>query len=228
MFELNRLPEELPVFPLTGAVLLPKAHLPLNIFEERYLDMIYYAREKNGLIGMIQPALSPQQARQGDDLFGTAPRNRPLYQTGCVGMISDFVEVEDAPVSIMLTGLSRFDIVEEITSGQTFRQVRVCYDRFREDCALPFRSDDIDRQKLVLMVEKFLKVFNIIPKWELLEKACDEELINALAIICPFDPAEKQALIEEPGLRGRLDLMIKIMEFYLSAGPEGLDDKILQ
>jgi Lon protease-like protein len=228
VFELDRLPEKLPVFPLTGALLLPKGHLPLNIFEPRYLDMVYYAREKNGLIGMIQPVLSPLTAQEGNDQYGTAPRNRPLYITGCVGMISDLTEKPDGGLTIMLTGLSRYDIVEELPRHQTFRQVRVLYDRFQEDCALPPRSDDVPRKDLVLSVEKYLRLHNIIPRWETLERACDEELVSALAMICPFNEAEKQALLETVSLAGRVDLMLKIMAFDLSSGQAGQDNKILQ
>jgi len=229
VFELDRLPEKLPVFPLTGALLLPKGHLPLNIFESRYLDMVYYAREKNGLIGMIQPVLSPLTAQEGNDQYGTAPRNRPLYITGCVGMISDLTERPDGGLTVMLTGLSRFDIVEEqLPRHQTFRQVRVLYDRFQEDCALPLRSDDILRKDLVLSVEKYLRLHNIIPRWEAMERACDEELVSALAMICPFSDAEKQAMLETVSLAGRVDLMLKIMAFDLSSGQAGQNNKILQ
>ncbi len=226
MFELERLPEILPVLPLTGALLLPKGHLPLNIFESRYLDMVYYAREQNGLIGMIQPSVSPLEV-QGNDQIGTAPRHRPLYTTGCVGMISDLKDNNDGGFTLLLTGLSRYDIVEELPRTQTFRKVRVLYDRFGVDCAAPFRADDIERQKLVQMVEKYLKLNNIVPRWEVLEKTCDEELVNSLAMICPFGAAEKQALLEIVNLKDRIDLMLKIMEFDLSGG-QLATDRLLQ
>lgn len=228
MFGLERLPEILPVFPLTGAILLPKGHMPLNIFESRYLDMFYHAREKNGLIGMIQPADSPMTPQTGNDQRGTAPRNRPLYTTGCVGMISDLIQIEGGRLTVRLTGLSRFDIVEELPRTQTFREMRVLYDRFPEDCAVPLRSDDIDRQKLVLAVEKYLKLYNVAPTWEILENACDEELVNGLAMICPFDPVEKQALLEVIPLLDRLELMIKMMNFYLTSGQVMPTDKTVQ
>ncbi|MCF8473895.1 MAG: LON peptidase substrate-binding domain-containing protein [Emcibacter sp.] len=227
MFGLERLPETIPVFPLTGALLLPKGHLPLNIFEPRYLDMVYYARERNGLFGMVQPATDPLH-QQGNDQLGTAPRNRPLYKTGCMGMISDLRENKDGSLRILLTGLSRFDIEEELPFTQTFRMVRVIYDHYKEDCAAPLRSEDIPRQKLVLAVEKYLKLNKITPRWEALEKACDEELVNALAMICPFDAAEKQALLEAMSLKDRVELMLKIMAFDLFSGQAATRDKILQ
>lgn len=218
LFGLERLPETLPVFPLTGALLLPKGHLPLNIFESRYLDMVYFAREKNGLIGMIQPSMSPLIKQEGNDLQGTAPRGRSLYTTGCVGMISDLRESDDGRLTLLLTGLSRYDIVEELTRTQTFRQVRVLYDRFGEDCAVPIRSDDIQRQKLIQTVEKYLKLYDIMPRWKSPDQACDEELVNSLAMKCPFGAAEKQALLEAVSLKDRVDLMLKIMDFELSGG----------
>ncbi len=229
MFGLERLPDTLPVFPLTGTLLLPKGHLPLNIFESRYLDMVYFAREKNGLIGMIQPLGSPLAEQEGNDQRGTAPRGRSLYTTGCVGMISELSENESGGFTLLLTGLCRYDIVEELLPRtQTFRQVRVLYDRFQAVCAAPLRADDTPRQKLVLTVEKYLKLYNIVPRWESLEKACDEELVNALAMICPFSAAEKQALLEIVSLKGRLDLMLQMMEFDLSGGQAAIEDRILQ
>jgi len=232
LFELARLPDVLPVFPLTGALLLPKGHLPLNIFESCYLDMVFHAREKNGLIGMVQPNVSPLENQEGNDQNGTAPRNRPLFTTGCVGMISELKENKAGGLTILLTGLSRFDIVEELPRTHTFRQVRVLYDRFIEDCAAQLRSDDIPRQKLVLTVEKYLKLYNVVPEWEALEQACDEELVNALAMICPFGMGEKQALLNAVNIKERASLMLQIMAFDLSGDLAGgqaiLSDKFIQ
>jgi len=228
LFGLERLPDILPVFPLTGALLLPKGHMPLNIFESRYLDMVYQAREKNGLIGMVQPAESPMKPQSGNDQLGTAPRNRPLYTTGCVGMITDLAESKDGRLTLRLTGLSRFDIIEELPRTQTFREVNVTYHRFPEDCAAPLRSEIIDRQNLIQGVQKYLALYNVAPNWDLLEKACDEELINGVAMICPFDPVEKQALLEVITLKDRVDLILKMMSFYLSSGQALPPDKTVQ
>ncbi|NOZ41578.1 MAG: peptidase S16 [Alphaproteobacteria bacterium] len=228
LFGLEQLPEILPVFPLTGALLLPKGHLPLNIFESRYLDMVYYAREKNGLVGMIQPALPARQPQDGNDQLGTARRKRPLYTTGCVGMISDLKENKAGGLMLLLTGLSRYDIIEELPGTQTFRKMRVCYDRFGTDCAHPFISVDIPRQQLVLTVQKYLKRNNIIAEWQFLEKICDEELVNMLAMICPFGAAEKQALLETVALADRIDLMLRMMEFDLCGNGPHHPKKTLQ
>ncbi len=228
MFGLERLPDVLPVFPLAGALLLPKGHLPLNIFSPRYLDMIYHAREKDGLIGMVQPSVPPLVQQKAGDRSGSAPRGRPLYTTGCVGMISRLVEGKKEQRGILLTGLSRFDIVEELSGTQTFRQVRVSYDRFQEDCAAPLRSGDIPRQKLTLTAAKYLKLYNVLPQWTPLKKTCDEEFVNTLAMICPFSCAEKQALLEIISLKDRLELMLKLMAFEISGGKASPPDRILQ
>ena len=228
LFGLERLPDQLPVFPLTGALLLPKGHLPLNIFESRYLDMVYYAREKNGLVGMIQPATSPLETHKGNDQFGTAERNRPLYTTGCVGMISDLKENNTGGLMIILTGLSRFDIVAEVPRTQTFREMRVQYERFAQDCAEPSRSDDIRRDDLLGMAGEYLKRYNIMPDWSRLAAACDEELVNGIAMMCPFDAAEKQAVLEIINLKDRVDLLLRMMTFDLSGAPQGAGGKTLQ
>lgn len=228
MFGLERLPEILPVFPLTGALLLPKGHLPLHIFEPRYLDMVYYAREKNGMIGMIQPKGTPLSTREGHDQFGTAPRGRALYDTGCVGMISDMKENKQGGLTLMLTGLSRFDRVEEMPMTQTFREIRTSYDRYGTDCAEPSRCDDIDHQSLLLNVQIYLKNKNILPYGENLEQACDEELVNMLAMICPFEAAEKQAILEAVTLKDRVDLMGQMMTMSLSASAPPATDKYMQ
>lgn len=216
MFVFDDLPSCLPVFPLSGAVLLPKGHLPLNIFEGRYLEMVHNARANNGLIGMIQPNIPYGTEAEGSDLLGTAARGRPLYKTGCVGMISDFDEKEDGRVELVLTGLCRFDIIREVPQKKLFREVEVSYARFGRDCAEQARSDLINRKRLVLTIEAFLKRQGISAQWETFETACDEELINSFSMICPFEPAEKQVLIETVDLRERLKTMIQIMEFSLS------------
>jgi len=216
MFVLDDLPSTLPIFPLSGAILLPKGHLPLNVFEGRYLEMVHYARAGNGLIGMIQPQIPHGAEEEGDDMLGTARRNRPLYKTGCVGMISDFDEKDDGRVELVLTGLCRFDMIRELPKKRLFREAEVSYARFGRDCAEVARSDKIDRKRLVLTIEAFLKRQGISAHWETFETACDEELINSFAMICPFEPAEKQALLETVDLRARLEMMIQIMAFSLS------------
>jgi len=228
LFGLERLPEILPVFPLTGTLLMPRGHLPLNIFESRYLDMVYYAREKNDLIGMVQPKISALQPGDGNDQFGTAPRNRPLFGTGCAGMISDLKENTDGSLVLLLTGLSRYDIIEEISAPHTFRQMRVAYDRFAGDCTATARSEDISRKRLILTVEKYLRLNNILPGWHIPDRTGDEELVNMLAMICPFSAAEKQAVLETVSLTGRSKLMLKMMEFDLSSDRQYPPDKTIQ
>ncbi|WP_138378997.1 LON peptidase substrate-binding domain-containing protein [Luteithermobacter gelatinilyticus] len=220
MFGLEELPKEIPVFPLAGVLLLPKGHLPLNIFEPRYLEMVRYAREGMGVIGMIQPLSVDQDARRQPlpaDVRGAGVDNPPLYKVGCLGMISDYEETRDGRILIMLTGLSRYDIVEELPRRHMFREMRVDYRRFCHDCTAPYRSGDLDRKRLVENIEKYLSLRGICARWENFERVGDEELINALAMVCPFDAPEKQALLEAPTLKDRLDLMIRLMEFNLNS-----------
>ena len=131
---MGQLPQTLPLFPLTGALLLPRGTMPLNIFEPRYLEMLDYARAHQGVIGMIQPHVSPIEATEGDDNLGTATRGRPLYKTGCVGMITEQAQGPDNSVLIVLTGLSRFDVVKEVTVDTSFRLAEIDYSRFSGDC----------------------------------------------------------------------------------------------
>lgn len=224
MFELETLPSPVPIFPLTGALLLPKGHLPLNIFEQRYLDMVRYARYKSGIIGMVQPLAPHGEAQGGDDRRGTAPRGRALYKTGCLGMISDMTEKEDGTIFVMLTGLCRFDIQAEEPKTRTFREVRPNYSAYQQDCMAPRHIADIDREALLKRVEEYLKNLGIHTKWEGLDQADDEGLINSLAMICPFDAAEKQALLEANTLQDRVLLMSRIMDFACLNNTEDDDE----
>lgn len=201
MFELETLPETVPVFPLAGALLLPKGHLPLNIFEERYLDMVRFARQKSGIIGMVQPRLSP----------GTDPR--ALYKTGCLGMISNMTEKEDNTVFVMLTGLCRFDIEGEMEKTRTFREVTADYSSYRQDCMAPPHIPGFNRKSLLEQVGRYMENVGIHTQWNGLDEADDESLINSLAMICPFDPPEKQALLEAHTVEDRVLLMTRIMDF---------------
>lgn len=211
---MNDLPITLPVFPLTGAILLPRGHLPLNIFEPRYKKMIEDARNNEGIIGMIQPSSSlVSKSIDNNDNFGTATKNPDLYQIGCAGLISNFEETPNGQYFIVLTGLKRFRITEEIATTTLYRQVKADYTGFNHD------GDETDIQQ-VKTTEKFftalklyLNAMEIKIDLSAFEDLADEELINSLAMVCPFDAAEKQLLLECPALKERVSLMMKIMDF---------------
>ena len=211
---MNDLPITLPIFPLTGAILLPRGHLPLNIFEPRYKKMIEDAQKKDGIIGMIQPANTVIASTiDNNDNFGTTKNNPDLYQIGCAGLISNFEETENGQYFILLTGLRRFKIAEEIATTTLYRQVKADYSEFSQD------GDEADIQhikiteKFFSALKKYLTAMEIKIDLNALEDLADEELINSLAMVCPFDAAEKQLLLECRLLKDRVSLMMQIMDF---------------
>lgn len=212
---LIRLPAIIPLFPLTGAILMPKGHLPLNVFEPRYKQMVEMARENDGIIGMIQPtAMNISDSEQENDLYGTAKRGRELYNVGCAGLITGFEETSQGQYFIILTGQRRFKIDNELPMKHSFRQAEVSYVDYQHDGT----DSDIssDHKSLFLdTVKKYFKKIEINVDLKSFEDIGDEELINSMAMICPFDAAEKQLLLETAPLLDRADLMIKLMDFIL-------------
>ena len=211
---MNDLPITLPIFPLTGAILLPRGHLPLNIFEPRYKKMIEDAQKKDGIIGIIQPANTVIASTiDNNDNFGTTKNNPDIYQIGCAGLISNFEETENGQYFILLTGLRRFKITEEIATTTLYRQVKADYSEFSQD------GDEADIQhikiteKFFSALKKYLTAMEIKIDLNALEDLADEELINSLAMVCPFDAAEKQLLLECRLLKDRVSLMMQIMDF---------------
>jgi Lon protease-like protein len=199
---LDTLPETLPIFPLAGVLLLPHGQLPLNIFEPRYLAMVSEARRGAPLIGMVQP-VRPQEGG------GEAP---VVYPTGCTGRITAFEKTDDGRFLITLTGLCRFDIVEELplTDGG-FRPVRADYQRFAADLDEPAASQ-VDRKRLLLALDAFFKQQGYEADWETVEGASNESLITTLAMTCPFAPSEKQALLEAMTTEDRAEIVTALME----------------
>jgi Lon protease-like protein len=206
------LPEVLPVFPLSGALLLPRGQLPLNIFEPRYLAMIDDAlRSGLRLIGMIQP----DPARPGSE-------DRPkLYRIGCVGRITQLAESGDGRYVIQLTGISRFRIEDELKVSTPYRQCRVRYIEFAGDFVGHKGEELVDREGLLRALSGFLKANNLKADWHGIEGAPNEALVNALAMMAPFDQAEKQALLEAPDLKTRAEILIAVTEIELAKKNSG-------
>jgi len=201
------LPGVIPVFPLPGALLLPRGQMPLNIFEPRYLAMVDDAlRDGHRLIGMIQP-----DAVHGDD---TGPP--PLYTIGCVGRITELAESGDGHYLIELTGISRFRIEEELKVSTAYRQCRVTYAPFADDFVARKGEDAVDRAALLDALREFLDANNLNADWEGIEKAPNEALVNALSMMSPYGPAEKQALLEAPDLKARAEILVAITEIELA------------
>jgi uncharacterized protein len=201
------LPETIPVFPLPGALLLPRGQMPLNIFEARYLEMVDDSlRDGHRLIGMIQP----------DPAHPGTPPN--LYKIGCAGRITQLAETGDARYLIQLTGVARFQVVEEHKVATAYRRCRVDYLPFRDDFIARKGEDLVDRKAVLGALTAFLKANNLKADWEGIESAPNEALVNALAMMSPYDPAEKQAMLEAPDLKTRAEILVAVTEIALAKG----------
>jgi Lon protease-like protein len=201
------LPPQLPVFPLAGALLLPRGQMPLNIFEPRYLAMVDDAlRDGHRLIGMIQP-----------DATHSHSEARPaLFRVGCVGRITQLAESGDGRYILELTGVTRFRVVEEMEVLTAYRQCKVDYFPFVDDFTARKGEDDVDRDSLLRVLADFLKANNLKVDWEGVESAPNEALVNALAMMSPYGPAEKQAMLEAPDLKTRAEILVAVTEMDLA------------
>jgi Lon protease-like protein len=204
------LPETIPVFPLTGALLLPRGRLPLNIFEPRYLTMVDDAMSGDRIIGMIQPE-KPEAS--------TPP---PLYPVGCAGRIVSYEETADGRMLITLSGVSRFRVREEMNVGTLYRQCRVDFGEFAGDFDADGAGKDVDRAALLQTLRNYLEANRIEADWSGIRDAPIEALVNGLSMMSPFGTREKQALLEAPDLKARADLLIAVTEFSLAeTGEDG-------
>jgi hypothetical protein len=193
--------ETLPIFPLPGVLLLPRGQLPLNIFEPRYLAMTRDALAGDRLIGMIQPS-DPHQPLSG---------NLEVYPTGCAGRITSFSETEDGRFLITLTGLCRFRIAEELPSVSGYRRVVPHWNEFSRDLRSE-RDPAFDRERLIRGLRSYFDRHQIKAEWNAISSVPGERLVTSIAMVCPFEPSEKQALLEAPDFEARARLLIAIVE----------------
>jgi Lon protease-like protein len=201
------LPDTIPVFPLPGALLLPRGQMPLNIFEPRYLAMIDDAlRDGHRLIGMIQPDVRKKSTSD----------KPPLYKVGCVGRITQLAESGDGRYLLELTGVSRFEVAEELNVQTEYRQCRVSYARFADDFIARKGEDAVDRKTLLKTLREFLKANDLSTDWDGIEKAPNEALVNALSMMSPYGAPEKQALLEARDLKHRAEILIAVTEIELA------------
>jgi Lon protease-like protein len=200
------LPNVLPIFPLTGVLLLPRGRLPLNIFEPRYLAMTRDALGGERLIGMIQPN-QPQDDNRGR---GSAA-NPPVYRTGCAGRITAFTEADDGRYLITLTGVSRFRVAEELPLLSGYRRIVPDWAAFARDLEAD-EPADFDRERLARGLRAFFSQQGLKADWEAIEKAPIEHLVTSIAMMCPFPPSEKQALLEAADLGERARLLATLVE----------------
>jgi len=200
------LPRVLPVFPLKGCLLLPGGKLPLNVFEPRYLAMAVDALKGERLIGMVQP-------RDGESMTG----NPAIYPMGCAGRITAFSETEDGRYLITLDGLIRFAVKRELPLAEGgYRLVEPDFSAFRDD--LDEQEAEIDRSALIGALKVFFDRNGIAGDWDTIEKTGNERLVTSLAMLCPFSPGEKQALLEAPDLGQRASSMIAMLQLAAHEG----------
>lgn len=194
----------IPVFPLPGALLLPRGQLPLNIFEPRYVAMADAALASHRLIGMVQPA-----AHAG-------PSTLDLHSVGCVGRITQIAETGDGRYLITLYGVCRFRIVNEISAITPFRQCEVDYGDFASDLIERAGESDVDRENVVTALRRFAEARKLQVDWKEIDQAHNEMLVNALSMISPFGPEEKQALLEARDLKTRAEVLVAVTEMELA------------
>jgi len=218
--EPEKLPPILPVFPLTGVLLLPGGQLPLNIFEPRYLAMVRDALASEArLIGMVQPRV-PDPTDNHGPAPGTPSDAPEIYAIGCAGRVVGFNETPDGRNLITLHGITRFRITEETALGDGYRRVKAGYGDFSGDLNADEAPVAIDRDRLLEAVKKFFEARRIDAEWEQVEKTETGRLVTSLAMSIPFSPVERQALLESASADDRAALLITMMEMA-AAAPEG-------
>ena len=210
------LPAVIPLFPLSGALLLPRVELPLNIFEPRYLAMFDMALASTRLIGIVQPAFegSSDQARP------------PLSKIGCLGRITGFQESGDGRYYITLTGVSRYTIDDELHTLTPYRQARVDYQPFKDDLSPGEGEEDVNRIKLLEIFQRYLDANQMEADWRSVDDAPNEPLVNALSMMAPYGPREKQALLEALTLNDRAEMLIAMTELSLDRSSKGTGDRL--
>ena len=211
------IPETIPLFPLPRALLLPRVDLPLNIFEPRYLQMIDDVLKGDRIIGMIQP----NEPTEG------AETNPALYPIGCAGRLTQFTETGDGRYQVVLTGVSRFRLLEEVTADTPYRQCKVDFSAFASDLVPNLGEDEVDREALLKTLANYLAANSIDADWSGITQAPTEALVNGLSLMSPFGVREKQALLEASDLRARAELLVAATEIQLAAG-DGEENGTLQ
>jgi Lon protease-like protein len=206
--QIEELPNVLPIFPLSGALLLPRGQMPLNIFEPRYLQMCDDALRGHRLLGMVQP-------NEAAPLI----RNEPaVHAVGCAGRITQFAESGDGRLLITLAGVCRFRIREELTVTTPYRQCSVAFEEFACDLDANAGEADVDRDSVVRMLHAFAETNRVKLDWTEIEKAPNEALVNALAMMSPFGTVEKQALLEAETLKARAEVLVALAEMGFARG----------
>ena len=207
------LPQRIPVFPLRQAILLPRATLPLNIFEPRYLQMVEDAMSTSRVLGVVQP--------QGGEEESPVARTAPLRRIGCTGRITSYQELDDGRLLIALTGIARFELTGEVALAKPYRICTVSYERYLGDFVAGSGEDQVDRQGLLSALKTYLEARSLQADWAAIAKTATETLVNSLAIASPYGGEEKQALLEAVDLKTRAEMLVALAEMELAAGRIG-------
>ena len=204
----KNLPREIPIFPLSGVIYFPKTNLPLNIFEQRYLNLVKDAYNNDKLMGMVQ----------------SKKENKSVYQVGCIGKISDFEKSNDGRILINLTGISRFKILEEIPNNKLYREFKVDYSEFSED--VKDVQQEVNATSLMNKAKNFFKRSGLLLNWKEFEKLDHSQRVNTLAMIAPITNEEKQKLLEAISIKDKVETLESIISFYLHE--TGFNNQTLQ
>lgn len=209
----DELPRSVPIFPLSGALLLPFGHRPLNIFEPRYVEMIDDALGGNRLIGLIQP----------QDASEESPRGRAALQSvGCLGRLTHFEENGEGRYFIILEGICRFELGQELTVTTPYRQAVIDAERFADDFEHGLGAEDVDRARFVKMMRDYAEFASIEMNWDEINKTPIGDLVNFCCMVSPYGAAEKQALLEAESLTERAETLIAMAEFEMARGGAGV------
>jgi Lon protease-like protein len=205
-------PSRIPLFPLSRAILLPRASLPLHIFEPRYLQMAEDAMSTSRVLGMVQPV----SAEEGEE--SPLSRTAPLRRVGCAGRITSYQELDDGRLLVTLSGIARFELVEEVELAKPYRICTVSYERFLGDFTPGAGDEDVDREHLIEVLKAYLQMRNLKADWTAIGKASTEALVNSLALASPYGSEEKQALLEAADLKARAEMLVALAEMEMAAG----------
>ncbi len=210
MAKFSDLPETIAIFPLPGALLLPRARLPLHIFEPRYLQMLDDClKTTERLIGMVQPNEVPGRDEKG------------LQRIGCAGRLTQFSETEDNRYLVTLTGISRFRVISEVEGFTPYRRCKVDWSGFERDRGSSEGDTGFERSGFLDLLSRYFDARGLSADWETLKEADDELLLNSLSMMLDFDPEDKQALLEAPSLTTRRETLVTLIEYALRGGAEG-------
>ena len=210
----EELPELIPLFPLNKVLLLPRAKLPLNLFENRYLHMFDYALKNERYIGMVQPS----------EILGSSSGNErspSLYNIGCAGFVTAFSQTNDNRYEIILEGVCRFKIKKELEIKNGFRRANIQWSKFKSDFKVEKLKIKEKREEFLKILRPFLEKMSMKVDWEVIEGTNDEDLINTISMCCPFDVNEKQALLEAISLEDRREVLTSLIHMNLNKNNMG-------